>query len=64
MFFPTGPEIEPSSAMSAYASPRAPRDLAQSCQASSSRRVCAAPPGMTTAPTYGAWKTRNSVPEK
>ncbi|COW96796.1 Uncharacterised protein [Mycobacterium tuberculosis] len=38
--------------------------MAQSCQPSSVRRGCDAPPGITTAPTYGAWKTRNVVSEK
>ena len=57
----TGPESEtcPPASMSTYARPRAPRALAHSCQLSSSRRDWAAPPGMTTAPTWGAWKTRN-----
>ena len=41
-----------------------PRCLAHSCQASSCLRGCEAPPGMTTAPTYGAWKTRNGVSAK
>ena len=44
---------------STYARPLAPRCLAQSCHASSCLRGCDAPPGMTTAPTYGAWNTRN-----
>ena len=35
--------------------------FAQSCQPSSSLRDWAAPPGMTTAPTCSAWKTRKSV---
>src|SRR5580692_8808336 len=61
-FFATGPETSPAGPISAYARPRAPRDRAHSCHPSSSRRDCAAPPGMTTAPTYGAWNTRNSVP--
>ena len=63
-FLATGPLSSPSSPTSTYASPRAPRCLAQSCQASSVLRGWAAPPGITTAPTYGAWKTRNSVAEK
>ena len=44
--------------------PRAPRCLANSCQASKTLRGCVAPPGMTTAPTCGAWKTRNGVSAK
>ena len=42
----------------------APRCLAHSCQASRTLRGCDAPPGMTTAPTYGAWNTRNAVSAK
>lgn len=38
--------------------PFAPRCFAHSC-ASNPRRGVAAPPGNTTAPTYGAWNTRN-----
>src|SRR5581483_1047809 len=63
-FFATGPPISPEASNVAYASPRAPRDRAHSCHRSNSRRDCPAPPGMTTAPTYGAWNTRNPVPEK
>ena len=54
----------PSSPTVTYASPRAPRERAHSCQASNCLRGCDAPPGITTAPTYGAWKTRKSVPAK
>src|SRR5580693_8746305 len=63
-FFATGPEISPAGPIWAYASPRAPRDRAHSCHPSNSRRDCAAPPGMTTAPTYGDWNTRNPVAAK
>ena len=34
------------------------------CQRANSRRGGEPPPGITTAPTYGAWKTRNGVAEK
>ena len=63
-FFAVGPPSSPSSPTRTYASPRAPRDFAQSCQPSSSLRDCDAPPGITTAPTYGAWNTRNGVSAK
>ena len=61
MFFDTGPPRVPSALTIMYAMPFAPRALAQSCHASSSRRGESAPPGMTTAPTYGAWNTRKGV---
>jgi len=61
MFFATGPPSDPSLLTRIYAMPFAPLAFAQSCQASSSRRGESAPPGITTAPTYGAWKTRNGV---
>ncbi len=60
----TGPPSSPSTPKVTYASPRAPRCLAHSCQASNARRGWSAPPGITTAPTCSAWKTRNPVPAK
>ena len=53
-FLATGPDNVPSAPTKMYASPLAPRALAQSCQASNSRRGESAPPGITTAPTYSA----------
>ena len=47
------PASSPSSPTRTYASPRAPRCFAHSCHASRTLRGCDAPPGMTTAPTYG-----------
>lgn len=64
MFFATGPPSVPSSARVTYARPRAPRCFAHSCHASKVRRGCDPPPGITTAPTYGAWNTRNGVEAK
>ena len=61
IFLETGPPSVPSALTKMYAMPFAPRALAQSCQASSSRLGESAPPGMMTAPTYGAWKTLNGV---
>ena len=63
-FLATGPPSSPSSPTSTYARPAAPRCLAHSCQASSVLARLDAPPGMTTAPTYGAWNTRNGVSAK
>ena len=63
-FLATGPPRVPSAATKIYASPLAPRALAQSCHASNSRRGESAPPGINAAPTYGAWNTRKVVSAK
>ena len=44
--------------------PIAPRSLAQSCHASNGRPGRLPPPGITTAPTLSAWKTRKVVSAK